>query len=147
MEGVGTGLLCRVWKQSSILTEYNEISKKIMCYSQGAIPSRKGLTGSTNYDTSVEPGTVADSTSRISKLSEVPQAINHLAIRSSPHMAFPNENCWMQSFLSTHPFLQFQQNEELQSTGLRKYCSWPLQRACSRSVSAILLGPQKSLSS
>lgn len=59
-----------------------DISKK-ECYFQGAILSRKGLTGPINYESSVVPGTVADSTWRISYLN-FPQATNHQEVCSSP---------------------------------------------------------------
>lgn len=65
-------------------------------------------------------GTVADSTSRIPYLnSPKPPTISKPA--PPPTWHFLTRAVWMQSFLSTHPFLQFQQNKELQRTGLIKY--------------------------
>lgn len=101
-EVVGNDLFCLVWKQSSILTEFERHLQEGMCYFQGAILSRKGLIGSINYETSgvwhcgrfnfQDP------------LFELPQATNHLEACSSPHMAFPNE-CCLDAIISLHtPF-------------------------------------------
>lgn len=50
---------------------------------------------------------------------------------------------WVQSFLPTHPFLQFQQNEELQRIGLVKHSSGG--GALTLSFWAILLGTHSGL--